>query len=91
METTGGFSFAPQSLPDVEGVSELVLADPVRRVEALSNAIHGTYRLELQLERPVLKKQRLQLEIVDDAGRAVRGVHALYPRTLYPLADSKNP
>lgn len=91
METAGGFSFAPQSVPDVEGVSELVLADPLRRVEALSNAIHGTYRLELQFERPILKKQRLELEIINDAGKSVRDVHALYPHTLYPVVDSKAP
>ncbi|HET9803442.1 MAG TPA: vWA domain-containing protein [Candidatus Acidoferrum sp.] len=91
MITTGGFSFAPESVPDIQGISELVLADPVRRVEALSNAIHGTYRLELQLERPVLKKQKLELQIIDDAGKSMRGVHALYPHILYPVADSKNP
>jgi len=91
ISTTGGFSFAPESVPDVDGVSELVLADPVRRVEALSNAIHGTYRLELQFERPVLKKQRLELEIIDDAGKAARGVFALYPHALYPSVDSKTP
>lgn len=89
METTGGFSFAPQSVPDVEGASELVLADPLRRVEALSNAIHGTYRLELQFERPVLKKQRLELEIINDAGKSVRDLHVLYPHTLYPIVDSR--
>jgi len=91
MSTTGGLAFAPQIVPGVEGVSELVLADPVRRVEALSNAIHGTYRLELQFERPILKKEKLQLAIVDDAGKTVRGVYALYPHTLYPSVDSKTP
>jgi len=91
MNTTGGFSFAPQGVPDVVGVSELVFADPLRRVEALSNAIHATYRLELQFERPILRKQTLQLEIINDAGKTVRGVYALYPHTLYPVVDLKTP
>lgn len=91
MEATGGFSFAPKRFPDDWLAGEIIRSDPFQRIAALNNAIHGTYRLELQLGQPLLKKQKLQVEIIDDKKKPVHGVYALYPHTLYPSTNSGRP
>ncbi|HEV2224439.1 MAG TPA: VWA domain-containing protein [Candidatus Acidoferrales bacterium] len=88
MDATGGFSFAPKRFPDDWPTGEIILSDPFQRIAALSNAIHGTYRLELQFAQPPRKKQKLQAEILDDRKRAMHGVYVLYPHTLYPSTNS---
>ncbi|HXT72430.1 MAG TPA: hypothetical protein VN785_01125 [Candidatus Angelobacter sp.] len=91
MEATGGFSFAPKRFPDDWLAGEIIRSDPFQRIAALSHAIHGTYRLELQFVQPLLKKQKLQVEIIDDKKKTMHGVYALYPHTLYPSTNSRRP
>jgi hypothetical protein len=91
MRATGGFSFAPKEVPSDWATWEMIRSAPLQRVAALSNAIHGTYRVELQFTDAIRKKQKLQLEIVDDKGKNMRNVYALYPHTIYPAIDSRRP
>jgi hypothetical protein len=91
MFATGGLSFTPERLPEDWPAWEIVRPDPIQRVAALSNAIHGTYRVELQFADAIRKKQKLQLDVIDDKGKNMRNVYALYPHTIYPAIDSRRP
>ena len=87
VDATGGFSFAPKRFPDDWLAGEIIRSDPFQRIAALRNAIHGTYRLELQLVQPLRRKQKLQVEIMDDRKKAMHGVYVLYPHILYPSSN----
>lgn len=91
VEATGGFSFAPKEVPDDWAAWKIIRSDPFQRIAALSNAIHGTYRLELQFAKPIRKKQNLQVEIIDDKGKNMRNIYGLYPHGVYPAVDSRRP
>jgi hypothetical protein len=84
MAETGGFSFVPAMFPPLP-VLPVFRLDPInQRIVALSNAIHATYRLQLQVEQPLRKKQKLQLDVVDDQGKPMHNLFLYYPRNLYP-------
>lgn len=88
MGETGGFSFAPAIFPSTQLLPVSGPGSKNWHIVALCNAIHATYRLQLQLEAPFHKKQKLQLEIVDNQGKKVRNVFLYYPRNLYPDSPS---
>jgi hypothetical protein len=88
---TGGFSFGPALPPDsqMHGLDrpglQIYALDPLeKRMAALCNAVQGTYRVELQLDQALRKKQRLEFEVVDRRGKTLHDLLLLYPRNLYP-------
>ncbi|MGH9731848.1 MAG: vWA domain-containing protein [Candidatus Acidiferrales bacterium] len=74
-----GFSPQPQVF-SVRPVQE--------RMAALNAAVHGTHRVQLQLDRPLRKRRSLQLELVNDKGKVLSGIFLFYPRNLYPDSDA---
>jgi len=82
MDETGGFAFTPSGFPGYWPTLE-IRSDPIHEIASLSNAIHGTYRVELQFTHPIRRKRKLQLEIVDNKGKNMRNVYVLYPHALY--------
>ncbi|MGH9866097.1 MAG: vWA domain-containing protein, partial [Candidatus Acidiferrales bacterium] len=84
MAATGGFSFAPGNFPGPFLGLQMYSSNPQKRMATLNNAVQGTYRVELQLDEPLRKKRNLQLELVNDKGKAVKSVFLFYPQSLYP-------
>jgi von Willebrand factor type A domain len=95
---TGGFSFGPAMPPDSQmpgldplesrngwpGLQIHGLDSLESRMLALCNAVQGTYRVELQLDQALRKKQRLEFEVVDRRDKPVHDLLLLYPRNFYP-------
>jgi len=44
-----------------------------------------SYRLEIELRKPVKKKKKVKLEIRDERGKRSKNVFVYYPRVLYPV------
>jgi hypothetical protein len=89
MAETGGFSFVPAVFPASPALP-VYRQDPMnQRVAALCNAIQGTYRLHLQLEKSSHKRQKLRLDLVDNQGKPMHNVFLYYPRNLYLDVASK--
>ena len=87
-ENTGGFSFAPAVFPVFPERSpplNVYRSDPLqKRMTALSDAVQGTYRVELQLDTPLRKKHGLQFQVTDHHGKTLYNLLLFYPRNLYP-------
>jgi len=46
--------------------------------------VQNTYQLELSLDKPLQKQQKIDLELVDERGKQNRNIMLLYPRSLEP-------
>lgn len=81
---TGGYSFVPKSAPDDWPSSEVYRSDPGQRMIALVDAVQGTYRVQLQLNEPIRKKQKLRFELAGDHQNKPTQLSLFYPRAIYP-------
>jgi hypothetical protein len=87
VEDSGGFSFAPAIFLDNLPLLQVHLyrSDPLqKRMMALYDAVQGTYRVGLQLDKPLRKKHGLELEVIDRQGKTLHDLLLFYPRDLYP-------
>jgi hypothetical protein len=82
---TGGFSFAPSNFPRFSPPLQLSNASSLAtRIAGLSNMVRGTYRVQLELEEPLRKKQRMLLEVIGNKSKPLGTLFLFYPRDLYP-------
>lgn len=84
MEETGGFSFVPAMFPPSPPLP-VYRIDPLdKRMSSLIGAIHRVYRVQLQLNKPLRKREKLQLGLMGRDGKVLRNAFLFYPRDLYP-------
>lgn len=82
--TTGGYSFAPRVSTPISGLRVLSVGSPGYRMAVLRDSVQGTYRVQLQLEKVLRKRQALTLEVTDQKGKALHKSFLFYPRELDP-------
>lgn len=80
----GGESFLPADYADKLPMPKVYRSnDFAQRMKALRNAVHDTYRLEVQFAEPLKSKERLRLAV---AGKGLHNGVVLSPDFVYPDA-----
>ncbi|HEV2290113.1 MAG TPA: vWA domain-containing protein [Candidatus Acidoferrales bacterium] len=88
---TGGESFAPFDYSSTFQTSKVFRSDDLpQRMKALSAAVQNTYRLEMQFSKPLNRKIRLHLEVMDEQSKALHNVTVLSPDFVYPDAGARH-
>lgn len=82
--STGGYSFAPRISTPISSLRVLGVRSPEYRGEVLRDSVQGTYRVQLQLEEPIRKRQRFTLEVTDQKVKVPHNFFLFYPLDLYP-------
>jgi len=88
VDAVGGESFAPADPNGLQSTTVFRSNDLGQRMKSLCATVQSTYRLELQLSRPVRSKKRLHLNLVDGRGKPLHNVAVLSPEFVYPDAGT---